>query len=143
MRKRVPGSGIPGNQGITTLIIATSHGHGIGYADHERKKTWFVSHGSAANLHDKEAEAVMEHAENEQQTEEEQLFLAGQGLYVLVPQQQLADAGSGQQPTVFEGDEAPAVPMSSVPMNVEVQVVQCLVLALVEAMLMTQVMQCQ
>ena len=74
MRKRVPGSGIPGNQGITTLIIATSHGHGIGYADHERKKTWFVSHGSAANLHDKEAEAVMEHAENEQQTEEEQLF---------------------------------------------------------------------
>ena len=41
-----------------------------------------------SNLHDREIEAVIEHAEKDQQNEEEQFFFAAQELQVLAPQQQ-------------------------------------------------------
>ena len=67
-------------------------------------------------LHDKDAEAVIEYSEKEKQAEEEQLAIASQELQAMVPQQSEV---SGSAPSGSVPENAPAVPMSSSPMNVE------------------------
>ena len=67
-------------------------------------------------LHDKDAEAVIEYSEKEKQAEEEQLAIASQELQAMVPQQSEV---SGSAPSGSVPEDAPAVPMSSAPMNVE------------------------